>query len=67
LEILLQEKYEFNERDGNENTVIHIAAKNGSLDCLEVLSSYSCFSFLLDERDENGMTALHMAAGNKHT
>ena len=66
LEILMQEKCELNERDGNENTAIHIAATNGSLDCLEVLSKFPRFSFLLDERDENGMTALHLAASNKH-
>ena len=63
---MLQEKCGLNEGDGNENTAIHIAAMNGSLDCLEVLSRFPCFSFLLDERDENGMTALHLAAGNKH-
>ncbi|KAJ7385769.1 hypothetical protein OS493_013803 [Desmophyllum pertusum] len=66
-EILLQEKCLLNERDVNENAPLHIAAKNGSLDCVDFLSDCPEFPFQLNERNDNGMTPLHLAASNKHT
>ena len=55
------------ERDVNDKVPLHIAAEKGSLDCVKVFSKFPDFTSLLNERDENGMTALLLAASNKHT
>lgn len=52
------------DRDVNEKTPLHIAAENGALQCVELLSG--CQD-MLNDRDELGLTALHLAASNKHT
>ena len=67
LEILLENKVCVKGRDVNDKLPLHIAAETGSLDCVIVFSRFPDFTSLLNERDENGMTALHLAASNKHT
>ena len=54
-------------RDVNDKIPLHIAAETGSLDCVKVFSKFPDFASLLNERDEIGMTALLLAANNKHT
>ena len=51
----------------NEKVPLHIAAETGSLDCVLALSRYPDFASILSIREDNGMTALHLAASNKHT
>lgn len=53
-----------NKRDVSEKTPLHVAAENGALQCVELLSY--CPN-MLNDRDELGLTALHLAASNKHT
>lgn len=60
---VLQKDVLLNERDVNDKTPFHVAAENGSLHCVEVLAH---FTFLLDERAEGAVSALHLAANNKH-
>lgn len=54
-------------RDINEKVPLHIAAETGALDCVLALSKLPNFTSLLNEREENGMTAIHLATSNGHT
>lgn len=54
-------------RDINEKLPLHIAAETGSFDCVVALSKLPGFTSHLHDREERGMTALHLAAGNGHT
>lgn len=54
-------------RDINEKLPLHIAAETGALDCVLAFSKLPNFASLLSEREENGKTALHLAASNGHT
>ena len=49
-----------------EKIPIHIAAENGSLDCVVTLAKYPLFASYVDQREARGMTALHFSANNKH-
>ena len=51
-------------RDAHEKLPIHDAAASGSLNCLRVLT---LCPFLVNERDSEGSSPLHLAASNKHT
>ena len=51
-------------RDAHEKLPIHDAAASGSLNCLRVLT---LCPFLVNERDTEGSSPLHLAASNKHT
>ena len=66
LTILLENKVYVRGRDMQEKIPIHIAAENGSLDCVVTLAKYPLFASYVDQREARGMTALHFAANNKH-
>ena len=66
LTILLENKVCVRGRDMQEKIPIHIAAENGSLDCVVTLAKYPLFASYVDQREARGMTALHFAANNKH-
>ena len=66
LTILLENKVCVRGRDMHEKIPIHIAAENGSVDCLVALAKYPLFASCVDQREARGMTALHFAANNKH-
>ena len=55
-----------NESDINEKGPLHIAAENGSLDCVVALSKYAISARCVSKREARGMTPLHLAASNKH-
>ena len=63
----MENKVGITERDISEKIPLHIAAETGSLDCVLALSKCPDFASILRIREDNGMTALHLAASNKHT
>ena len=67
LTILLDsEVYPPNDSDINEKGPLHIAAENGSLDCVVALAKYAFFGSCVSKREAQGMSPLHLAASNKH-
>ena len=66
LTILLENEVCVRGRDMQEKIPIHVAAENGSLDCVVTLAKYPLFASYVDQREARGMTALHFAANNKH-
>ncbi|KAK3915149.1 Nuclear factor NF-kappa-B p110 subunit [Frankliniella fusca] len=63
LKLLCMAKADVNQPDYEENTALHIAAKNKNAVCLEVIlsTSDSSLKINLDKRNEKGETALHIA------
>ncbi|KAJ7385791.1 Transient receptor putative cation channel sub A member 1 [Desmophyllum pertusum] len=53
-------------RDINERIPLHLAAENGSLECVDSLLGCKTLLIFGNDKDKQGMTPLHIAASNKH-
>lgn len=66
LNTLLEDSFLFDQRDINERLPLHIAAENGSLECVASLLRCKTLLTYANDRDKQGMSPLHLAASNKH-
>lgn len=66
LNILLEDSFLLDQRDINERIPLHIAAENGSLECVGSLLRCKTLLTYANDRDKQGMNPLHLAASNKH-
>jgi len=65
LEMLLKNGASDRVMDKTKRTCLHIASHKGSIECVRVLLRYS--KTTLNELDENGFSALHLASQSGHT
>lgn len=66
LDIVLRDDFWLKQRDKNERIPLHVAAENGSLECVESLLSCQALFIYGNDRDKDGRSPLHLAAYNKH-
>ena len=53
-----------NSTDIQHNSPLHLAAANGSIDCIETL--LGCEGICTDKKNDKNKTPMHMAAENGH-
>lgn len=66
LKMLDTENCTSGQQDINSKIPLHLAAENGSIECIKALLRFPTFLIALNDRDDHGRTPLHHAALNKH-
>ena len=66
LKMLDPENCTSGQQDINSKIPLHLAAENGSIECIKALLRFPTFLIALNDRDDHGRTPLHHAALNKH-
>jgi len=64
VEVLITNGADVNAKDLDDWTPLQIAAQNGYVDITEILTE--CHDSIVDEKDSNGQTALHLVACDGH-
>ena len=52
--------------DNKSRTALHLAVESGSINAVKILLKELAFGDLINEQDEDGNTAFHLAAINRH-